>query len=96
MDDLKFVVSPDGRVLSKAEVDEATGLDERVSVDGAPDTRREDVLRIEIERLSQWIHKEQQHNPHSYRIPELQAELRVKQAQLDALGKVPPQFRGLI
>jgi hypothetical protein len=75
-------------------------VDEPVSVEGAPDTRSVDVLRIEIERISQLIRSREQSlqtaeqhkwnykvQEHRRRISELQATLDAKQAQRDALAK---------
>jgi hypothetical protein len=100
----ELVIGADGHLLSRSEIDEVRRLDEPASTEGAPDTRRVDVLRIEIERVSESIRKHEQHineaqrhdwewrdatiKEHQSRISELKLELVTKQAQLAALEKV--------
>jgi len=55
MNDTEFVVAPDGHVMSKSEVDEARRVDEAVSIEGAPDTKRVHQLSIDVDRLEHLI-----------------------------------------
>lgn len=48
--EMRYVIDRDGHLMSEAEVQDATRLDEPVSTEGAPDTRSAQLARVTIDR----------------------------------------------